>query len=190
MRSTRALVALLACACVLAPGAPPQSAVAPEVQAALDGIQPSSLRDDLKFIASDELEGRDSPSHGLDLAADYIAAQFRRAGLEPGAGDSYFQNASMLVEEPNYSNFELTLSSGDRQLASTHKDAVFSLTAAVDLKDTPLFKLDLSNEALVQHLTTSQVEGKVAITEIDARWRGRFRAVYGRTFQNSRRPLV
>jgi len=177
MRSTRALVALLACACVLAPGAPPQSAVAPEVQAALDGIQPSSLRDDLKFIASDELEGRDSPSHGLDLAADYIAAQFRRAGLEPGAGDSYFQNASMLVEEPNYSNFELTLSSGDRQLASTHKDAVFSLTAAVDLKDTPLFKLDVSDEALVQHLTTSQVEGKVAITEIDARWRGRFRAV-------------
>ena len=32
-----------------------------------------------------------------------------RAGLEPGVGDSYFQNASMLVEETNFSNFELKL---------------------------------------------------------------------------------
>ena len=84
---------------------------------------------------------------GLDLAADYIAAQFRRAGLEPGVGDSYFQNASMLVEEPNFSNFELKLSAGDRQFSATPKDAVLSFTAALDLKDAPLFKLDLGDEA-------------------------------------------
>ena len=89
----------------------------------MDGIHASSLRDDLKFIASDELEGRDSPSPRLGSAADYIAAQFRRAGLEPGVGDSYFQNASMMVEEPNFSDFELKLSSGSRQFEATSKDA-------------------------------------------------------------------
>src|SRR5271154_5530050 len=99
-----AFVVSLPCVCVVAPANPPRAEAAPEVQPPLDGIHAESLRTDLTYIASDELEGRDSPSRGLDLAADYIATQFRRAGLEPGAGDSYFQNASMLVEETNYSN--------------------------------------------------------------------------------------
>ncbi|MDX2042244.1 MAG: M28 family peptidase [Acidobacteriota bacterium] len=74
-------------------------AIAPEVQAALDRISENSLRGHLSFIASDALEGRATPSRGLDIAAEYIAAQFRRAGLEP-AGDansagekSFFQTA-------------------------------------------------------------------------------------------------
>jgi len=74
-------------------------AIGPEVQAALDRISEDSLRGHLSFIASDALEGRATPSRGLDIAAEYIAAQFRRAGLEP-AGDaneagekSFFQTA-------------------------------------------------------------------------------------------------
>ena len=58
-------------------------------------ISADSLRTDLKYLASDELEGRSTPSRGLDLAADYIAAQFKRAGLEPAAGGTYFQTASL-----------------------------------------------------------------------------------------------
>jgi hypothetical protein len=50
--------------------------------AAIDRITSDSLRGHLSFLASDLLEGRDTPSRGLDLAAEYIAAQFRRAGLE------------------------------------------------------------------------------------------------------------
>ncbi len=55
-------------------------------QMALDAISEDSLKGHLSFIASDLLEGRDTPSRGLELAAEYIAAQFRRAGIEP-AGD-------------------------------------------------------------------------------------------------------
>lgn len=58
-------------------------------------ISEDSLRANLKYLASDELEGRSTPSRGLDLAADYIAEQFRRAGLRPTAGDSYFQTARL-----------------------------------------------------------------------------------------------
>jgi hypothetical protein len=147
------------------------------MQFALEAIHASSLRDDLKFIASDELEGRDSPSAGLDRAADYIAAQFRRAGLEPGAGDSYFQTASMLIEEPNFSDFELKLSAGGRQFEATQKDAVLSSTAALDLEREPVLKLDLSDEASVQHLTADQVDDKVVIVAIEPRLRARFRPV-------------
>jgi hypothetical protein len=58
---------------------------------ALDRISADSLRGHLSFIASDLLEGRGTPSRGLNVAAEYIAAQFRRAGLEPGNAGSYFQ---------------------------------------------------------------------------------------------------
>ena len=61
--------------------------------AALDRITADSLKGHLSFLASDLLEGRDTPSRGLDLAAEYIAAQFRRAGLEAIGDDGYFQTA-------------------------------------------------------------------------------------------------
>jgi Zn-dependent M28 family amino/carboxypeptidase len=51
------------------------------------------MRGHLSFLASDALEGRATPSRGLDVAAEYIAAQFRRAGLEPAGDDGYFQTA-------------------------------------------------------------------------------------------------
>ena len=63
------------------------------MQATVERISADSMRGHLSFLASDLLEGRDTPSRGLDLAAEYIAAQFRAIGLEPAGGDGYFQNA-------------------------------------------------------------------------------------------------
>ncbi len=59
------------------------------------------MRRDLTFLASDECEGRGPGTKGIDKAADYIAAEFKRAGLQPGGEDgSYFQpftlNANVL----------------------------------------------------------------------------------------------
>lgn len=62
-------------------------------RAALERVSAEDMKGHLSFIASDALEGRMTPSRGLDLAAEYIAAQFRRAGLEPAGDDGYFQNA-------------------------------------------------------------------------------------------------
>jgi len=64
------------------------SAQAPETEK----ISETHLRAHLTFIAHDLLEGRDTPSRGLDIAAQYIAAQLTMYGVEPGAGDgTYFQ---------------------------------------------------------------------------------------------------
>ncbi len=65
-----------------------------EARSSLDRISAASMRGHLSFLASDLLEGRNTPSRGLDLAAEYIAAQFRRAGIEPAGDDGYFQTAS------------------------------------------------------------------------------------------------
>jgi len=46
---------------------------------------------DVRFLADDLLEGRGTPSRGLDVAALYLANQLRAAGWEPGHNGSYLQ---------------------------------------------------------------------------------------------------
>ena len=74
--------------------------IAPELQATIARISANSMRGHLSFLASDLLEGRDTPSRGLDLAAEYIAAQFRAAGVEPAGDDGYFQTADWNLIKP------------------------------------------------------------------------------------------
>ena len=57
----------------------------------LDTIQASNLKSYVTYLASDELKGRQTPSPELDKAADYIAAEFKKDGVQPGNKDSYFQ---------------------------------------------------------------------------------------------------
>ncbi len=47
---------------------------------------------DVKFLSSEALQGRGLGTAGIEQAARYIAEQFKKAGLQPGADDgSYFQ---------------------------------------------------------------------------------------------------
>jgi hypothetical protein len=64
--------------------------------AVLNSISPDELKGDLSFLASDALQGRYSPSPGLEIAAEFIASQFAAAGLAPGGNDGYFQTAAMV----------------------------------------------------------------------------------------------
>jgi hypothetical protein len=111
----------------------------PAEQAALDRISVDSLRANLSFIASGELEGRNTPSPGLDRAADYIAGRFRRAGLEPAAaGHSYFQIAEFDQSTPDLTGFQLLLKSGDKQIDIPVSEARPRSLVALDLIDAPV----------------------------------------------------
>lgn len=65
-------------------------------QRGADKITANQLRDYLTFISSDALEGRDTPSRGLDIAAQFLALNLSRWGFKP-AGDagSYFQKIAL-----------------------------------------------------------------------------------------------
>ena len=81
-------------------------------------IDPKAYLEHVKFLASDDLEGRGNGGRGLESAAEYIAARFREAGLEP-AGDAgtFFQRFEMttgLSVEPGNS---VTLHSGRTAVA-------------------------------------------------------------------------
>jgi hypothetical protein len=60
-------------------------------------IEPDALLDHIKFLAADELKGRGNGTDGLERAADYIAEQFKSAGLQPGAGDRWFQPFELIA---------------------------------------------------------------------------------------------
>jgi Peptidase family M28 len=66
-----------------------------DLQRALNSISANSLRGNVSFLSSDLLAGRWTPSPGLDIAAEFIASRFRGAGLEPGNGQNYFQEADL-----------------------------------------------------------------------------------------------
>ncbi len=66
--------------------APPKSA--------LRAIDVEEARNNVYFLAADSLMGRNTPSPGLDLAADFIAAKFKAYGLLPVNG-SYFQEVRL-----------------------------------------------------------------------------------------------
>jgi hypothetical protein len=82
------------------------------VQAVLVSITPAELKGDLSFLASDALQGRYTPSPGLEVAAEFIASKFRAAGLQPGGDQEYFQTAAMVDRRMPHAQSALTLEGG------------------------------------------------------------------------------
>jgi hypothetical protein len=106
----------------------------------LDVISTESLRTNLAYLASDELEGRGTPSRGLDLAADYVAAQFRKAGLEPAAPD-YFQKAKFDEASVDMTGFGMTLTAGNRNVSVPADEVGVRSLVPFDLTAEPVVRL-------------------------------------------------
>jgi Peptidase family M28 len=49
----------------------------------------------VEYLADDQLEGRELGSAGYEKAADYVAAQFKQAGLKPAGSGNYFQSVEL-----------------------------------------------------------------------------------------------
>ncbi len=82
-----ALVCALAALTALGLAAVRPAVVTPLEKAAAQSIRAERLRADIRFLASDLLEGRGPGSRGDQLAQAFIAARMEGIGLEPGAPD-------------------------------------------------------------------------------------------------------
>jgi hypothetical protein len=96
-------------------------------------IEPDALMSHVKYLASDELQGRGNGTKGLDKAGDYIAAQFKAAGLQPGGSKgSWFQSFELMtgltVGEAN----RLTVEGDGRAVTFTLGDTYFPLSATAN----------------------------------------------------------
>ena len=97
-------------------------------------IQQSDLRRDLTYISSDELGGRMSLQPGDELAANWIAGQFAKAGLQPPVkGDagkfSYLQPFTLIEYRPDRNASSVTLTRGGKTTVWHAPEVVGSLQA-------------------------------------------------------------
>jgi hypothetical protein len=91
----------------------------------VETITQAQLRDYLTFVAADDLEGRDTPSRGLDITARFLATIAARAGLSPAGEDgTFFQEIALTrrlldAEGTSLTIGTRTLTLGDEYLPST-----------------------------------------------------------------------
>jgi hypothetical protein len=89
-----------------------QEAITPEQAALIQKYAASITAQDLEalltFIASDELEGRETGTRGQKLAARYLASQFMKIGLQPGNKGSWYQEYKLVTASVNSATLSLT----------------------------------------------------------------------------------
>ncbi|NNC24631.1 hypothetical protein HKX41_10865, partial [Salinisphaera sp. USBA-960] len=77
--------------------AAPAAATPPSASIDNDAAQARRIEADVRFLADDLLEGRETATRGFDLAALYVAERLRALGAESaGENGSYFQNVPLL----------------------------------------------------------------------------------------------
>jgi Zn-dependent M28 family amino/carboxypeptidase len=80
-------------------------------------ISGEKMRAHVKYLASDELEGRGVGTRGEKLATEYLAAQLRTEGVEPGGDNgTYFQRVP-LVGSTTLPDAKLTIAGRDGAVA-------------------------------------------------------------------------
>ena len=121
------------------------ASITPDRSATLARISAQSLKGHVSFLASDLLEGRGTPSRGLDLAAEYIAAQFRRTGLKPAGDNGYFQVAHFFVVEQSTDGAELTVHGDGVALRFGKNDLRIENPGNAEFADVTAVKVDLKS---------------------------------------------
>lgn len=92
---------------------------------AAESITEADVMRRIGAMAADSMMGRDTPSPGLERTAEYVASEFKRAGLRPAGDDgSYFQRFAVTrwMVDPSRSGVEFT-ANGSRGVARIGTDA-------------------------------------------------------------------
>jgi hypothetical protein len=131
---------------------------------AVDHISAVSLRANLSFLASDPLEGRMTPSRGLDIAAEFIASRFRAAGLEEIDGKSYFQAAHLVHREPA-GDIDLELIQNGHSLKIDAEDITAQASGPIDIRNVRIVKVPQESEAALAIIRPEDVHGAVVVTD-------------------------
>ena len=104
-----------------------------------DTVLAADIKHHIAVLANDSLQGRRPFTAGEDKTIAYIAAQFKKLGLEPGNNGSYFQDVPMVEIKSDAGDMQvsskttLTLKPGIDFVASTRREV-----AAINLKKSPL----------------------------------------------------
>ncbi|MBL0160439.1 MAG: M20/M25/M40 family metallo-hydrolase [Bryobacterales bacterium] len=142
---------------------------APE-KSLLTPIAADTIKGHVSFLASDAMEGRDTPSRGLEIAGEYIASQFRRFGLEPAGDEGYFQNAPYIQVTQPMDQFQVTLDAGGKVWKAVPASVMLTSATAVSLAGADVVKVSLPDENAPLP-ARELVEGKAVILVAPGRTR-------------------
>ncbi|KXJ98284.1 MAG: putative aminopeptidase [Acidobacteria bacterium OLB17] len=93
------IIAVFAAQAAFAQSKPKPIRITPAERKAVAGVTAKQLSDYLHFVASDEMEGRDTPSRGLDTTAKFIGMNLSRWGFKPAGDDgTYYQKIALRFE--------------------------------------------------------------------------------------------
>ena len=93
--------------------------VAPAILSPAQPISSAHIREHVRFLSNDLLEGRGVGARGGDLATEYIATQFALAGAQPaGENGTYFQRVPLVGVE-TAPGAQLSAAAGSRNLSFT-----------------------------------------------------------------------
>ncbi|HEX5473848.1 MAG TPA: M28 family metallopeptidase [Vicinamibacterales bacterium] len=104
-------------------------------------VDPKAILDHIKVLSADTFEGRAPGTKGEDLTVDYLQAQVKQLGLEPGNTDGTYIQKVPLVGITGTPASSLTFSKPGRALGLKWKDEVVAWTkhvadsAAIDKSD-------------------------------------------------------
>ncbi len=116
----------------------------PAVRATLDAVRADAIREHVRYLADDSLEGRDTASPGSELAATYLANQLKEMGVRPGGeGGSYFQTVpftrSRVDSARTRAELAATVAGGDAVALEFGRDFTPLSAPGTDLRmDAPL----------------------------------------------------
>lgn len=96
----------------------PQEKIDELTETAAQAISKERILEGTKYLSSDELEGRGTGTEGERKAAEWIADQFKQAGLKPlGSGD-YFQKVELIGFKKNEETDSITFENEGKVIAA------------------------------------------------------------------------
>ena len=128
-------VLLASCASAASPASPASSDPPRPAAAHAPPFDVAQLRADIRFLASDLLEGRRAGTRGYDIAAEYVAARFATMGIAAAGEGGYFQPLALREVAPDLAATTVELS--DPKLA-----------AAIRVPDSALVSADFAHTEL------------------------------------------
>lgn len=106
----------------------------PDYRKGFESISEASLRATLRFLASAELEGRESGTRGYDVAALFVACLLEGLGVAPaGDGDSFYQELELVRRTWNLEEAALSLRAGDAEARTLALKGQVALRATRDI---------------------------------------------------------
>lgn len=82
--------------------------------------QTITIKEDVTFLSSDALEGRQTGSNGEQKAAEYIAERFQNIGLQAKGTKNYFQPFSFRPKTDPHQDINYTVKDGDSTITGTN----------------------------------------------------------------------